>query len=172
MTDDNDFDRRSFLAVTGAVGAAGLLGLSAGASEGGLESGGVAIVEEGLSIADAIAEIEGVDLVRTFKGEDPVRVWRDRVEPLLADGGKVMGVTRWSEYLIYRDLARDSGRKLGFEIGPTSRYGVIPPQGDDERKRLERELGGPVHATLERGEIADGEAPVYAPSTYTTWRFV
>ncbi len=43
---------------------------------------------------------------------DPMRAW---VDSLVAPGAPLSGVTRWSDYLILSELARDRGRRVRRE---------------------------------------------------------
>ncbi len=48
--------------------------------------------------------------------EDPVRMWRGELASLLAaPGTRLLGATRWPEFLMVRGLAAESGRRVRYE---------------------------------------------------------
>lgn len=58
-------------------------------------------------------------------GEDPVRQWRDEAAPwLLARDARLMGITRWPDFLMLRGLAAESRRHVRF-VSPVSGDGVL-----------------------------------------------
>lgn len=102
-----DIDRRAALAL----GTAAMLAPVAA-------SAGVTKPAAGILLFDATSP-EARALARQAHGQrlvalegDPVRLWRDH----LADAsGPVGGITRWSDYLLLRDLAAERGLRIRDE---------------------------------------------------------
>jgi hypothetical protein len=48
--------------------------------------------------------------------DDPVRMWRGQIGALLAQPGtKLLGVTRWADFLLVRGLAAETRRHVRYE---------------------------------------------------------
>jgi hypothetical protein len=58
-------------------------------------------------------------------GEDPVRQWRDQSAAWLArSDARLMGITRWHDFLMLRGLAAETRRHVRF-ASPVSDEGVL-----------------------------------------------
>jgi hypothetical protein len=57
-------------------------------------------------------------------GDDPVRQWRDESADWLTRDARLMGITRWPDFLMLRGLAAESRRHVRF-ASPVSEAGVL-----------------------------------------------
>ncbi|HWW63672.1 MAG TPA: hypothetical protein VNZ43_02845 [Sphingomonadaceae bacterium] len=103
-------DRRGALTLGGAALAAGLLPAVAEAARTTPSGAGVLLFDPHLPEARALAGTARGRRLIAVAG-DPARLWRDQV-PV---AGPVSGVTRWSDYLVLREFAHDSGRRIRRE---------------------------------------------------------
>jgi len=102
-------DRRTLLALGGSAVAAGILPAAAIAGTG--RSSGIMFFEPGSAMARTIARQAHAARLVALEG-DPVRLWRDTMD---AQERAVSGITRWSDYLLLRDLATEHGLRIRRE---------------------------------------------------------
>lgn len=114
MSYDALFDRRAFMAVTGAAAVTATLPASAAPSVTAQTAALLIAVEEAGDVS-ALADAVGAPVATLARADDPVRFWRREVAPLLESGGALAGVTLWSDYLVFRGLAAEAGLKLKSE---------------------------------------------------------
>jgi len=104
-------DRRTAIALGGATLAAGLLPAAAAAVGQRAPAGGILLFEPRLAEARALARQARGQRLIALTG-DPVRLWRDRLKDV---SGPIGGITRWSDYMLLRDLAFEQGLRIRRE---------------------------------------------------------
>jgi len=102
-------DRRTMLAFGGATVAAGLV--PAAATAGRTQAAGILFFDPASATARAMARQTRGQRLIALAG-DPVRLWRDTVD---ARESTVGGITRWSDYLLLRELAAEHGLRIRRE---------------------------------------------------------
>jgi hypothetical protein len=125
-TDHLQTSRRAVLAGTGLTLAG--TALSAAGGEGGIAAGDMAAATAGAQVTvilqDRRFELPGEVRARLAGNgarvvpleEDPVRMWRGELAALLsARETRLLGATRWPEFLMVSGLAAESGRRVRYQ---------------------------------------------------------
>jgi len=102
-------DRRTMLALGGATVAAGLVPTAAIAGR--AQAAGILFFDPASATARAMARQARGQRLIALAG-DPVRLWRDNVDRRERAIG---GITRWSDYLLLRELAAEHGLRIRRE---------------------------------------------------------
>jgi hypothetical protein len=114
MSYDALFDRRAFMVVTGAAAVAAALPASAAPSVASQPAALLVAVEEAGDVSALAAAVQA-PVATLERADDPIRFWRREVASRLEAGGALVGVTLWSDYVVFRGLAAEAGLKLKSE---------------------------------------------------------
>jgi hypothetical protein len=126
-TDHLQTSRRAVLAGTGLTLAG--TALSSSAADAGIGAGTAATAAQAPSQVTVILQDRRFELPEEVSTrlagngarvvpleEDPVRMWRGELAPLLAaPGTRLLGATRWPEFLMVSGLAAESGRRVLYQ---------------------------------------------------------
>ena len=116
---DAPSDRRQFLKGS-LVAAAAASAAPVSASTAPLDVAGTASVvlhDARIALDSSIAERLAANGARIIAlDDDPVRMWRGEIGTVLADPQtRLLGITRWADFMIVRGLAAESRRHVRYE---------------------------------------------------------
>lgn len=122
MSSDSHIDRRSFLGAGVAAGTAtGMLGAGATGQAGELPQlaarATLVLHDPRIPLDAAAARQLAANGARIITlSQDPVRQWREEAaEALRQPGTRLLGLTRWADFLMIRGLAAESRRHVLYE---------------------------------------------------------